>query len=494
MELYEREEQDIKISECIWRMVKHWRYVLLSAIIFAALFGALKYMKDFRALQQNMSERNQFSSESADAIRKRMIDYTGIEKNNMERAARLIDSLADTNVYTENASVMKLNPYNVERVTLQYIIKAEDNQSEISQIYKNCIFTENAKQMIMEASENTILPEELSDMITLVRGDSLNKSSLELQETANQKEDNVIYFTIRGIDREKAVNVSDAVKTIIAENKMEVSKVCGEHDILLVSENLVQGRDQTIVTLQNEINRNIYDINERIKSMKASMDEEQIKLVEKYQDALINDSEDVTKDADNDERISINKVWILLGAFFGIAVIFMLEVLFWFESGKLNNADKLQNDFNIPILGTLSKRKKHKYFGIIDNLIYRFYDRGNEVLTKEQEFQIILSRLILIAQKENINKIFLTGTVGMQHVEDTFVLRIEEELKRNGISLSVGGYVRYDSDSLIKMSEIGNAVIWEETGVSKYQNIIHEIMICKEQSVKILGSIVVNNE
>ena len=183
-----------------------------------------------------------------------------------------------------------------------------------------------------------------------------------------------------------------------------------------------------------------------------------------------------------------------LNLIFGVAVSFGIEVMWWFEGGKLNYAEELQHDFNITILGTLAKRKKYKIFGFVDDWIYKIKNRNINILTKEQEYYIILSRILLKAKKENIQEIYLIGSVPECFVDNSIVLRLTEELIKEGVTLIKGNHIGYDSETLLKVSDVGCVIIWEETGVSKYQEIIREVMICKEQDVNILGGIVLCND
>ncbi len=505
MEFYEKEDRDLSILGCLWHLIEHWRLVLLSAVIFSVLFGSLKYVKDSRELQE-IAKNSQLHISSVSDIKKRMEMFSGSQKDNIEMAAKLVDAMIETKLYAENSSVMCLDPYNVDRVILQYTVKADKNRLELLHAYKNRILTEKSKEEIVAASGNSISMDDVEDMIAINNSENMllskNKGNVSYNgiseiEGADKDEKSVIYFTIRGTNKENAANMAKAVKEIINDYSAEALQLKGVHELVLVSENILQGRDQSIVDLKNDTYKNLFDLNEKIKVLKTSMDGEQVNLIEDYQIALTSESdgddEVQKKESDVIGTVSLNKIWILFGLIFGVAISFGIEVLWWFEGGRLNYAEELQHDFNMPILGTFAKRKKHKIFGFIDEWIYRIKNRNINLLTEEQEYNIILSRILLKAKKENVQEMYLISSVPEYFTDNSFVLRLIEELGKKGITLTKGNHVGYDSETLLKVSDAGYAVIWEETGVSKYQEIIREVSICKEQNVSILGSIVVCN-
>lgn len=503
MEFYEKEDRDLGILGCFWHLIEHWRLVFLSAIIFSILFGALKYVKDTRELQESALKNTQLQANSVSDIEKRMEMLSGSQKDNMQMAAKLVDALIETKSYAENSSIMDLDPYNVDRVVLQYTVKADKNRIELLHAYKNCIFTEESKETIVAASGGSISVDDVEDMIAINDSENMllstNKGNVsyngisEIEGTGKDGK-SIIYFTIRGFGKDNAADMAETVKKIINDYSIEASQLKGAHELVLVSENILQGRDQSIVELKNDTYKNLFDLNEKIRVLKTSMDGEQVNLIEDYQVALTSES-DGNETVQKSERIvestvSLSKTWILLGLIFGVAVSFGIGVLWWFEGGKLNYAEELQHDFNIPILGTFVKRKKHKIFGFVDDWIYRIKNRNITILTEDQEYHIILSRILLKAKKETAKEVYLIGTVPECFADNSLVLRLTEELRKQGVTLTKGNHIGYDSEMLLKVSETGYVIFWEETGVSKYQEIIREVMLCKEQNVNILGSIV----
>ncbi len=491
MEFYRKEERKFDIFGCIWRFIEHWRFVLLSVIVFAVLFGLIKYISDYRVLKKEV-ENLQAEEYSASDLQAEISAFSEEKQSNIEIAILFVNALKERREYALNASIMKLDANNVDRVILQYTAKSKEDINGLLEIYSNCILTDSAQELIVNASNGTITTEDVKDMVTAEWGKNIRRT--EENVLVNLEESSVINFIIRGSDKENAINTAKAVKQIISEYFADAQKIYGEHEFILVSESQIHGRDETVLELQNTAYDNICFLNDSIQNLKRSMTEEEKQLLEKNITALTKEKGETQKNESEviaEETVSISGKWVFLGIVFGLIFAIALEGLWWIAGGKLNSVEEWQTNFNIRVLGTIEKRKKHKLLPFVDRWIYQLKNRNKKILTSEEEFGLILSQVVLSAKKENISKIYLTGTEIEHFSENSFIADLVERLERVGITLVVGNYIGYDSQALTEMATLEHVILWEETGMSKYQEIVRELMICCEQDVNILGGIVV---
>ena len=103
---------------------------------------------------------------------------------------------------------------------------------------------------------------------------------------------------------------------------------------------------------------------------------------------------------------------------------------------------------------------------------------------------MILSGICLDAKRRGISSIYMTGTEIESISEKTIINELKRELVAEEVDLIIGQSILYDSKALLKMAQTGCVILAEETGYSKYQEIIREIEMCQNQSVSILGCIV----
>lgn len=492
MEYCKRETREINICGSIWRAAEHWRFAILSAVVFAALFGSIRYINDYRMLQGG-SQDTQLEEASVSDIQEEIEALSGIERINVKAAAYLVDTLEERTSYANHASIMKLDAGNVDRIILRYAARSDENTNELLELYGNCVFLDDAQELIVKASNGTMAAEDVEDMISVEWGRNIQSSKDNV--VVNLEDSPVIEFIIRGTDKESASSVAEAVKQIISEYTADVQEIYGEHELLFLSESYVQGRDESVQELQTTVYSDISSLNTGIVTYKNNMEQEEQQLLDEYGAALVRERGEVSESAfetDRNETISINEKWVILGIFVGIFFFVMLEALWWVAGGKLNSVDEWQHNINIRILGTVEKRKTHKIFPFIDRWVYQIKNRNKKILSKEQEVQFIASRTVLTAQKEQISKIYLAGTESEHFSENPLISDLAGKLAQDEIMLVVGNDIGYDSQALTEMAVVGSVIFWEEAGVSKYQEIVRNVKICKEQQVKILGAIIVS--
>ena len=84
----------------------------------------------------------------------------------------------------------------------------------------------------------------------------------------------------------------------------------------------------------------------------------------------------------------------------------------------------------------------------------------------------------------------MTGTEIESIGEKAIINELKKELAAEEVNLIIGKNILCDSEALLEMSQTRYVILAEETGCSKYQEIIREMNTCQNQSVDILGSIV----
>lgn len=497
---YQREEKEFCIMDYVWNILLHWRRIIIFMILFSFLACGVKFIKDIRMLQiqKNVAEDGFLTAED---IKKEVKNISAEERVNTETLFNLIDDLKNKNSYAEKAAVMQLDAYNVDRIVLQYYIKANAYTSELLNAYSEACFTEQAIAEIINSSENTYTTNDVADMISFKNGGTNLKDGNKGSDVIAIKEDSsVLNITIRGENQSIAEQITKSIKRILEKYKVQVEKIYGTHSLVLVSERYENGKDDDIVDSQNSFNESINYLIDRINNIKRnSLGEEAVGIIDAYitavnvQESNKNREENILEADDNMMKISISKKWLLLGAVLGLMFGCGLELLYWIGGGKLNSADELQQNISIKILGVVEDRKEKKAFGIIDDFIYRLKKRNKKCLNLEQTFKMILSEITVTAKKKDIQNIYVTGTeIDRQNLQG-FLKKLKQETEKSGINLIIGQCINSDAEAFSEMVSIGNAILVEETNVSIYQEIVKELQICEEQGVNILGSILIEH-
>ncbi len=495
MEKYQQEERKLCFMDCIWNMFFKWRVLILAVVFFAVLFGVLKYAKDYK--EQEETENNKIAGSTVDDIQAQLHKLTDIDRAKAETAMHFVKSLCDKKKYAKDSAVMKLDSYDVNRVVLCYNVKSEKNTSDLVQAYSNAYLKPEALSLLADESNGTMKNSDIADMITAKYGEATFETYNANEYTISVNDENAfLYITVRGSNEEQAQKLAGRIKHILQEYFAEAEKMYGTHSLMLMSESCLSGRDYEITKVQDEVFKTIYEMSRDIADSTGKMSKEAAQVIDNYTVALdkemSEESDSKVEVTEKSERIkiSVSKKWGFFGAVFGVLFIGSIEVLKWLVGGKLNSSEELQQNFDIHIYGTIEERKRHKVLGVIDELIYKLKNRNKKILNEKQNFRMILSGICLDAKRRGISSIYMTGTEIESISEKTIINELKRELVAEEVDLIIGQSILYDSKALLKMAQTGCVILAEETGYSKYQEIIREIEMCQNQSVSILGCIV----
>lgn len=500
MDNYQQEERKLCIMDCIWNVVFKWRIVIIFMVLFAILFGAFRYTKDFKANKRIQDDT--ISEISMEDVQKQLQNLPDVDRTDAETTMHLIKSLTEKKTYAQNAAVMKLDSYNVERVVLQYYVESEKNASSLLQAYSNAYLEPEALNTLVADSDGTMCEGDVADMITSQDGKTYfqtyvtDKYMFFDNTMSSDEKNNLLYITVRGNSKEQAQKLADSVKLIIEDYSKEAEKIYGSHSLILMNESYLNGRDLRTEELQDNVYKTIYEMNRDIVEFTGKMSQDAAQVTDDYAVALNNemtehdDSESLEKKGRETKQVSVNKKWVLMGAVFGAIIVGGIELLVWLWGGKLNSPGELQQNFNIQIYGLIEERKKHKFLQQIDNLIYKLKNKNIKILNEKQTFQMILSGICLNAKNEKISSIYLIGSEIESTGEVQIVKRLKQELAKDNIELIIGQNILCDSNALLEMTEIGTVILLEEVRHSKYQDIVRELELCRNQGINILGSVV----
>lgn len=490
-------KREISIFECIWCVIENWRKLFLSAILFALLFGVLQYIKAYQEAQDKDLDVI-VSPMTISDIEKRTDMLANPERRNVKIAMNFVDAIKNNNDYINNACIMKLNPYNVKRAVLQYSITSEKDISELSLIYKYYILSETSRNDIANSSDGKLTSADVNDMITVSKKDESieNNVNNNINIKTDQTDSPELFFIIiRGFSDEDIYGMTNEIKKIINDCNEKIRVKDISHNLTLINESYVSGQDEEIINKQNVVYTNLYNLYDRNTKLTETMTEDGKKIILDYQNIVADDVVNESDDSDNNDSLhgGINKKWILLGLIFGLFFMCILEVLWWLDGGRLNYANELSHDFNIHVLGKIENKTKHRFFSFVDSWIYKIKNINKRIVTKEEQFQMIFTRILVRLKKNNIEKVYLIGTNIGELSHNKFVIQLVQELKSKNVQLIIGNNIEYDFHAYEKMLDVKNVILWENTKVSRYQEISDEIEICMEQDINILGAIVVEN-
>ena len=129
-----KSEIDINIKDLLWEMVRRWRVLIVTGIVFAVLLAGYQYQSDMKASNIVTVKKTQEEIES------QMGDQ---DFDDVLGAVALKNQMDQKSDYIANSTLMQINPYAEDAVFMEYYVAVteETDGTAIVDAYK--AFVEN---------------------------------------------------------------------------------------------------------------------------------------------------------------------------------------------------------------------------------------------------------------------------------------------------------------------------------------------------------------
>lgn len=468
METQERMEREICLKDLFWNILFAWRSIICFGLIFAILLSGMKYVRDIRNYQRvkNIDENTQTE-----------IELTGEELEKVANARDLQARIEEYQNYLDTSVLMQMDPYEKHIVELQYYVESDyvynytqDNQMNytdaVTAVYGNYIGSGEMSRKVIEEAGLSVSQEDFSELL------SVKQSGTS------------IYITIGYPDEKKLEEIAAVMKSLLSQKEPELQQI-GSHELKLVGESKNVVTDGDLMERKNAISNNIVSLNTQLSTLKASMTEQQLSML------------DGEKDDESQENIqktnikpAFSKKYMLLGAFVGIFLVCVWIVFRIIFTARLQNPDEIRSLYRLRLLGEINGQKgKKRFLSVIDDKLISLKNRRRKKLSKEQQIKIVSANIALTCRQQGIDHIYITGSE-YENIDTTTMDLLKQELAAQNIQVKEGVNIFYDAASLEKGTEIGTILFIEQQNLSIYDEISNEINLAKEHKVSILGAVV----
>ena len=104
----ENQEREISLLSLFRYIMKRWKRIFITALVFALIFTALSFLL----------EMNRLGAQVEDVVNTMSFD----EKNTVLKVRELDSELKDLNYYIEHSALMNMDPYNTQRASISYFV------------------------------------------------------------------------------------------------------------------------------------------------------------------------------------------------------------------------------------------------------------------------------------------------------------------------------------------------------------------------------------
>jgi hypothetical protein len=505
---------NIDIIGLIYRVLKHWRLLILSMLIGGFLFNALGYLKsknNAESIQQTINDyQSKLESGTYDEKGNTIMSIPEFEKNLTERQINEVNNLvstykmyqgpySNTIEYINKSLLMQIDPICAPTYNIHYVV---DNHYtvEYPEITKKDYTID-----ILNSIPNLLITEEaLAEIASNLSSDKETIEAAYIQELITTTIYNdTILITIHGRSKNECETIANTVKKQMPYVFRKLKLEYEDFDYSIISETYFEAYDKNIQTAQQSKADELNNIYKTTQGMIQNITDEQ----KAYFFALLNNESTVyvelpVESNSSEEFIDpsslvvppINKFSIkysVCGIICGLIISCISIIMITLFRRRIICNDDIETSFNIPQLGTWYVTAPPKgLFSGIDRLIIKLFDKQKTSITPEDMIERIITDIILSSSTNNWNNLFLTTTSNESSTIEA-IQSIKEKLTDKLNNIDLGNAIYCDSDTLKAFSNSDAIVIVEQIDISKVNEIRSEYNLCQRYNIPIIGYIMI---
>ena len=486
-----QEETTIDLMDLLRRCLEKWKFILLWMLVGAVLIdcaGAAKSVLERKNAQtQLQQEEKNDETVLLSTLKEAKDKLTDREADDVETAISLYKEYQAAYekelAYYQNSIRMKLDPAGVSTVCLSYLIDNhyeavypvighKDTTNDIISILTNSILTESTNQKIADALQidNVVYAQELVSTYS--------------------NDNNVLYFKIVAEKQEDCEKIAEIIKQAVNEKVESVHAVCGDFDITQSGEQYAREMDLSLQTEQENKVTSLRDLKSTIANLTYGMSENQ----QTYYNASL-DEQNINADSTEQKKTEttenivmeipavtyVSLKWLLIGAFVGILCACAWITLKYILAKQLRTASDIEEMYGLTVLGCITDKDKKKL---------RIFQNGYDAMDTESQLDMIATKIQLVAEKEQYNRIFVGGAVLSEQTTE-ICKKLVEKMNNACLNGCSGRSLVYDENTMREMAESDAVVFVEQIDVSQYNEMKKAKEIGEKCHRPVIGCVIV---
>ena len=396
---------------------------------------------------------------------KKIVD--DLERDDYNQVMTYVDltNYRDQNrLYTADAKLMKINPYKVDTVLLQYYVNAEDENTrkDMAAAYLSYI---SGGSLAADVVENNDLEDSSSDIQELIQCDATGLTTGTAFYTENT---NTINMYVYGVDEQDAKDIASYVKESMDAYSQKLSAVA-PHTLTLFEEQYSVTCATKLVSLKNDRFGNLMTYNDRTTSYEGLLSDKQKESAQKIVSAQkendeLEDSNETGKTAKKDEtpKASISKKYLVVGAFLGLVLAVVIIVLRYMFDPTIKTSKDLQMFYGTNFIGDVAQA---------DGAL------------------LAASKIINMCSNRQIKKVLIAGKMATEN--EAAIKEVVDAVEKKGIVADIIGDILTDADAVQTLEAKSNVVLVEAVRKSKYEDFNQEKALCESLDAQLLGYIAI---
>ena len=444
------------IKECIRKI---W-IIIVAMVVFGILLAGFRYAKD----KKNIANTTVAESTEKVDVEKIVDDLERDDYNQVRTYVDLTNYRDQNRLYTADAKLMKINPYKVDTVLLQYYVNAEDENTrkDMAAAYLSYI---SGGSLAADVVENNDLEDSSSDIQELIQCDATGLTTGTAFYTENT---NTINMYVYGVDEQDAKDIASYVKESMDAYSQKLSAVA-PHTLTLFEEQYSVTCATKLVSLKNDRFGNLMTYNDRTTSYEGLLSDKQKESAQKIVSAQkendeLEDSNETGKTAKKDEtpKASISKKYLVVGAFLGLVLAVVIIVLRYMFDPTIKTSKDLQMFYGTNFIGDVAQA---------DGAL------------------LAASKIINMCSNRQIKKVLIAGKMATEN--EAAIKEVVDAVEKKGIVADIIGDILTDADAVQTLEAKSNVVLVEAVRKSKYEDFNQEKALCESLDAQLLGYIAI---
>lgn len=473
------ENQEIKLTDLLWKCIRGWRLLLVLMLLLAVLAPAYKYAKDKKSAAGTSQ-----TTVSVEDLKAQLTDKEKQGLDNVEQLEKLRDK---REVYQDESILMNIEAYQKNVVTLQYYVDTNytynytkdvtpDYSSALVNAYIAYIENKGILQPVCEKLDETGSEQYVGELITAGSRVATDGNQMDAADTSNK----IFAVYVTGGDMEYANTLADAVADAILAYQPSLEEQIGSHTLSLIDRYESVVADSSLAAQQSTLSDTITTIQTKIDTITAAFTPAQTQIYEQENGTVAA--------TETTAAVSVSKKYIVLGAFAGLFLGCCFIAAGYILGRKVKNSGELQDIYGIRVFGeeTIEKQKQ-RVFGFVDRWLDHLQHK--EQWTAEEQKELILANLITTCKKESIEHVFVTTSLHLDDQAKAVTEELLDAVRKEGITVTFGENITRNARSLEQMAETGRVILIERAGVTEYPALEKELDLCVQQKAEVLGVI-----
>ena len=454
------DEEEIDLKTLIIAVLRKWRVLIVTAILFAILLGGYKGLTGFLKLQDP-----EYVQEQTDAVIEAKKQYE-TQKELYETQLKNLESEVRTlNDYREKSLYMNIDPYNEYRETVTYYVNT-DYQIMPGMAYQNI----NQATSILNAYVRQVQDFHVFGQAVNLIGKDMNIS--DIRELVQVQQDNANFMftvTIVGENEEIPSVLMDVVRDTVEKSQTEITNTIGAHTIEEVTFTSGYTVDTALSDTKIRFEDNVTKLHDAMAKKQKALDEL------KKPSGEAPSKRTVLKEAVK---------FAVLGGFGGGVLAALWACVLFLLGDKMPDEETLKNRYGVRVIGSYRTQRINKVFSFVDSWIDLLEGIKKEDYNKEMAYQIAAANLYSRV-KDNM-RVLAVGTVPIEELHEVYD-KLVQYVEQKTFTFTEGGNLAEDPTAIRKLADADAVVFIENRENTKGSQFIKTLELVKTQNMNVLG-------